>query len=99
MTSHSYSEDQLVEQPAIGLFAEMGWQVISGSNEIFGSSGTLGRETKGDVVLVTRLRTALCKLNPMLPAEAIENAIDQLTRDRSTMNLEAANREIYKLVK
>lgn len=23
----AYSEDQLVEQPAIGLFAELGWQV------------------------------------------------------------------------
>ena len=25
--SHAYTEDQLVEQPAIGLFAELGWQV------------------------------------------------------------------------
>ena len=24
---HAYTEDQLVEQPAIGLFAELGWQV------------------------------------------------------------------------
>jgi hypothetical protein len=24
--SHAYTEDQLVEQPAIGLFAELGWQ-------------------------------------------------------------------------
>jgi hypothetical protein len=23
--SHAYTEDQLVEQPAIGLFAELGW--------------------------------------------------------------------------
>lgn len=26
MTTHPYSEDQLVEQPAIGLFATLGWQ-------------------------------------------------------------------------
>jgi type I restriction enzyme R subunit len=25
MTTHTYTEDQLVEQPAIGLFAELGW--------------------------------------------------------------------------
>jgi len=25
--SHAYTEDQLVERPAIGLFAELGWQV------------------------------------------------------------------------
>lgn len=24
---HAYTENQLVEQPAIGLFAEFGWQV------------------------------------------------------------------------
>ncbi len=26
MTAHAYTEDQLVEQPAIALFAELGWQ-------------------------------------------------------------------------
>ena len=26
MVTHAYTEDQLVEQPAIGLFAELGWQ-------------------------------------------------------------------------
>lgn len=25
---HAYIEDQLVEQPAIGLFAELGWQLF-----------------------------------------------------------------------
>jgi hypothetical protein len=27
--SHAYTEDQLVEQPAIGLFAELGWTTVS----------------------------------------------------------------------
>ena len=27
MSGHAYTEDQLVEQPAIGLFAELGWAV------------------------------------------------------------------------
>ncbi len=26
---HVYTEDPLVEQPAIGLFAELGWQIHS----------------------------------------------------------------------
>ena len=30
MSSHAYTEDQLVEQPAIGLFAELGWATVSG---------------------------------------------------------------------
>lgn len=96
---HAYSEDQLVEQPAIGLFSTLGWQTVSAMEETFGVGGTLGRETKGEVVLVVRLRAALCKFNPTLPPEAISNAVDELTRDRSAMSLEAANREVYRLLK
>ena len=96
---HAYTEDQLVEQPAIGLFAELGWQTVSALEEIFGATGTLLRETKGEVVLVSRLRTALVRLNPALPPEAITAAVDELTRDRSAMSLPAANREIYTLIK
>ncbi len=99
MSAHAYSEDQLVEQPAIGLFAELGWQTVSALEETFGAGGLLGRETKGEVVLVERLRAALGKFNPTLPPEAIANAIDELTRDRSAMSLEAANREVYRLLK
>jgi type I restriction enzyme R subunit len=29
MSAHAYTEDQLVEQPAIGLFAELGWTTVS----------------------------------------------------------------------
>ena len=97
--AHAYTEDQLVEQPAIGLFADLGWQTLSAMEETLGATGTLGRETKGEVVLATRLRSALVRLNPALPAEAINNAIDEITRDRSAMLLEAANREVYRLLK
>ena len=67
MSAHAYTKDQIIEQPAIGLFAEMGWQVASASEETFGATGTLPRETKGEVVLVARLRAALERLNPTLP--------------------------------
>ncbi len=67
--------------------------------ETLGPDGTLGRETKGEVVLASRLRAALVKLNPSLPSEAISSAMDELTRDRSAMSLEAANREVYQLLK
>ncbi len=97
--SHAYTEDQLIEQPAIGLFSALGWETASANDESFGSGGTLGRETKGDVVLVDCLRTALGRFNPEMPDEAINTAIDELTRDRSAMSLEAANREIYRLLK
>ncbi|MGI8965209.1 MAG: type I restriction endonuclease subunit R, partial [Limisphaerales bacterium] len=95
----AYTEDQLVEQPAIGLFAELGWATVSAREEIFGTGGTLGRETPSEVVLVSRLRAALERLNPALPSEAISSAVDELTRDRSAMSLAAANREVYLLLK
>src|SRR5438552_9063256 len=96
---HAYTEDQPVERPATGLFAELGWQTGAASEEIFGKDGTLGRETPSEVVLESRLRAALERLNPALPPEAITTAVDELTRDRSAMSLEAANREVYLLLK
>jgi len=40
MSPHAYTEDQLVEQPAIGLFATLGWQTVSALDETFGAGGT-----------------------------------------------------------
>jgi type I restriction enzyme R subunit len=96
---HANTEDQLVEQPAIQLFAAMGWETVSASDEVLGSTGTLGRETTAEVVLVSRLRAALERLNPTVPPEAFAIAIESLTRNRSTMSLVAANREVYDLLK
>ena len=79
--SGEYSEDQLVEQPAIGLFASLGWQTASAVEEIFGVGGTLGRETSGDVILTHLLRAAMERMNPQLPSEAITSAVDELTRE------------------
>jgi type I restriction enzyme, R subunit len=99
MSPNAYTEDQLVEQPAIGLFAHLGWSTVQAIDETFGLAGTLGRETKGEVVLVPRLLATLQRLNLSLPPEAIASAIDELTRDRSAMSLESANREVYGLLK
>ena len=49
---------------------------------MFGEGGTLGRQNTREVVLVPRLRAALRKLNREAPPEAIEQAVDELTRDR-----------------
>ncbi len=50
-----YSEDVLIEQPAIALFSEVGWQTANCFYEKFGANGTLGRETTNEVVLLPRL--------------------------------------------
>jgi type I restriction enzyme R subunit len=59
----------------------------------------LRRQNKGELVLVSRSRAALEKLNLALPLEAITATVDELTRDRSAMSLVAANREVYPLLK
>ena len=97
--THAYTEDQLVEQPAIALFAELGWQTVSANEELFGTAGTIGRSSSGEVVLASRLHKALAQLNPTLPGEAILAAVDELTRDRGAMSLASANREVYLLLK
>jgi len=94
-----YSEDTLVEQPAIALFAELGYETLNCFNEKFGLSGTLGRETSVEVVLVPRLRAALQRLNPSAASEAIDGAIEELRRDRSAQAPANANREVYRLLK
>lgn len=99
MSPSDYTELKLVEEPAIALYGAMGWDTIKAMEETFGEEGTLGRETKGEVVLGARLRAALQKLNPTAPEQAVTSAIDELVRDRSAMSMEAANREIYLLMK
>lgn len=80
--SHAYTEDSLVEQPAIQLFAPMGWQTVSALEEVFGVGGTLGRETKGEAVPAPCRRNALEHLNPSVSPEAVSGSLDQLISDR-----------------
>ena len=92
MTTHPYSEEHLVEQPAIELFAALGWQTVATLEETFGPGGTLGRATRGEVVLVNRLHAALVRFNPTLPPAAIDAAIDELTRRAISVRSAASSR-------
>jgi len=98
MMSNDYSENILVEQNAIALFAELGWETVDAFHEVFGARGTLGRDNRGEVVLVGRLRMALESLNPSATAEAIESAIEELCRERSALSPANANREVWELL-
>jgi type I restriction enzyme R subunit len=97
--SHDYSEDTLVEQPAIALFESLGWETGNLYAEWTGSSSSEGRQTQQDVVLEDRLRAALSKLNPDLPSEAINLVVEELARDRSKLLPVNANQEVYRLLK
>jgi type I restriction enzyme, R subunit len=98
--SNSYTEDHLVEQPAIQLLQhELGWDVVNCYDEWSGGVSNQGRDGKREVVLVSQLRPALQRLNPDLPVEAIEGAVEEICRDRTALSLAEANREMDKLLK
>lgn len=93
------NELNLIEQPAIELFQSLDYTHQDCFHETFGEKGTLGRTTSSDVVLIPKLRESLIKLNPTLPAKAINQAIEELIRDRGILNPVTANREVYKLIR
>ncbi|CAN5873467.1 type I restriction endonuclease subunit R [soil metagenome] len=94
-----YTELKLIELPAIDLLANLGYETLDCYHERFGPNGTLGRETKHDVVLIPRLRAALTRLNPELPAAAIDEAIETIARDRSAMHPVHANQHVWSLLR
>ncbi len=105
MTRTNLDSEDALEQATLALFRQMGWNTVNCMDEVFGDVPSsprrpnLGRETTGEVVLCQRLLASLRKLNPDLPAEALQQAIDILTRDRSALSTVEANREVYQLLK
>lgn len=96
---NEFSEDNLIEQTAVKIFGEL-WGPQNFINAYSDEGDALlGRDNQGQVVLVNRLKPILEKLNPEAPLEAITQAIEELTRDRSTMSLVNANSELYKFIK
>jgi len=94
-----YGEDALVEQPAMELLGSLGWELANLYGEWYGPASCEGRETYQQAVLVPRLRTALVRLNPSLPESALDQAIEELTRDRSKMVPVNANQEFHCLLR
>ncbi|MGH3849783.1 MAG: type I restriction endonuclease, partial [Pseudonocardiaceae bacterium] len=94
-----YSEAWLVEEPALELLAELGWEVVNAWSETLGSAGTLGRDSMHEVVLVHRLRDAVRFLNSDVPELIREEALQAITKDRSVMDRVRANREVHTLLR
>jgi type I restriction enzyme R subunit len=93
------SEKSVVEVPAIELLQSLGWQHGDLMREEPGSNNLTGRLSLREVILPTRLRAALRRLNPSLPEEALQQAEGKLTEDRSAMLPVPANREVYRLLR
>ena len=93
MTTFTESE---VEDAALEWLGELGWKVAHGPH-IAPHAANSERVDYTEVILEQRLRDALARLNPTLPAEAVEDALRKLTRpDGST--LEARNRAFHRML-
>jgi type I restriction enzyme R subunit len=88
--------ESTVEEAALEVFAALGYTVLHGPNiapgEMFAE-----RSSYQEVVLVERLRSALTRINPSVPAAAIEEAIRKLLRTESPV-LEENNRRFHHLL-
>ena len=93
MTSFTES---VVEQAALAWLESVGWQVRNGA-EIAPGEPAAERDDYGQVVLAQRLRDALARLNPALPAEALEDAFRKLTRPEGA-ELIVRNRALHRLL-
>ena len=95
------SEDRLVQ----ATFAEhlehvLGWDSIYAWNEeIFGQDGTFGRVDAKEAVLTRDLRAAIERLNPDLPASAIDDALRKLTVYDASRSMVQHNRDFYRLIR
>ena len=87
--------ENTVEQAALDWFKSLGYAVLFGPN-IAPGEPQAERRTFGDVVLIDRLRAALTRINPDIPAEALEEAIRKATRTESPSLVEN-NRRFHRL--
>ena len=85
-----------VEQAALDWLEGLGWHVAHGPDVAPESAGA-ERADYGRVVLEQRLRDALARLNPDLPAEALDDAFRKLTQPEGVMP-EVRNRAFHRMV-
>jgi type I restriction enzyme, R subunit len=88
--------ESVVEQAALAWLESAGWAVRNGA-EIAPGEPAAERVDYRQVVLEQRLRDALARLNPDLPAEALEDAFRKLSRPEGA-DLVARNRGMYRLL-
>ena len=95
MTERGVTES-VVEQAGLAWLESVGWPVRHGVDIATGEPAA-ERADYGQVVLERRLRDALVRLNPELPAEALEDAFRKLTRPEGA-ELVARNRAVHRLL-
>ena len=69
MKTADYSEDALIEQPAIELFGKLRWETANCFHEFDHGPSPLGRDSKGEVVLVPQVKKVVKDLIQRLKTE------------------------------
>ncbi|MBO9323173.1 MAG: type I restriction endonuclease subunit R, partial [Roseiflexus sp.] len=95
MTDSGITEST-IESAALAWLESSGWQVAHGPDLAPGAPASERRDYS-EVTLTGRLRDALARLNPDLPAEALEDAFRQLTQPQGA-DLIQRNRTLHRLL-
>ena len=82
-----------VEKEMLGWFEDLDYEVVQGP-ELAPDGATPERQSYKQVILTERLESALHRLNPKLPGDAIRDAVGVLTR-AGTPGLITGNREFH----
>jgi len=88
--------ESTVEEAALAWLESTGWQVAHGP-DIAPDMPAAERAYYGELVLARRLCDALARLNPTLPAEALDDAFRKLTRPEGA-KLSVRNRGLHRLL-
>lgn len=99
--SWDYSENILVQESAGNLLQkELQWDVKFAYNqEVLGESGTFGRKSYREILLVRYVKEALKRLNPWITPMQIDEAMSALERRLSTSDLMQINEEKYSMIR
>ncbi len=88
--------ESVVEEAALVWFSERGYTVVAGP-DMTPETSNAARASYGEVIFPASLRAVLRRLNPTLPAEALDDAFRKLTRlDAPT--LIANNRAVHRML-
>lgn len=99
--SKDYSEDQLIQKSAADLLEnELGWtSVMAWDAEVLGETGTLGRKSYHEVLLVRHFCKALKALNPWMTEKQLAETVERMTERMSSQTLMQINEEKYQYIK
>ena len=89
-------KESTVEDAALAWLESLGWTIAHGP-DIAPGAAAAERTSYGQVVLEQRLRDALTRLNPSLPASALDDAFRKLTRPVGA-TLETRNRTFHRML-